>query len=184
MKIVPFAKIATLTFALNFILSAFALKFLRTFSNIQLFEQIMLSAIISALFVWVAALFLSRNSFMPSQRFPTVSWLILVSLLLIVTLGPNTVMNVDRSRSFYVLSWVERRAIEVTDDGQLVLNVNSPEKFNLISIKERLDEQSSRGLIEFRDQSYFLTWRGRLTLSMAEFLAAFYKLDGWFKNRN
>ena len=161
-----------------------ALKLLRTFSDIQLFEQIMLSALTSAFFVWMTALLLSRNSFISSQRIPTISWIILVSMLLIVTLGPNTVMNVDRSRSFYVLSWVEKSAIEVTDNGQLILNVKSPEKFNLVSIKARLDEQSTRGLIEFRDQSYFLTWRGRLTLMIAEFLAAFYKLDGWFKNRN
>ena len=184
MKIVPFIKIATLIFAVNFILSMLALKLLRTFSDIQLFEQIMLSALTSAFFVWMTALLLSRNSFISSQRIPTISWIILVSMLLIVTLGPNTVMNVDRSRSFYVLSWVEKKAIKVTDDGKLILNVNSPEKFNLVSIKARLDEQSTRGLIEFRDQSYFLTWRGRLTLMIAEFLAAFYKLDGWFKNRN
>ena len=184
MKIVPFIKIATLIFAVNFMLSVFALKFFRTFSNIQLFEQIMLSALLAAFFVLVTVLLLSRNSFIPSQRIPTISWLILVSLLLIVTLGPNTVMNVDRSRSFYVLSWVEKSAIELTEDGRLVLNVNSPEKSNLVSIKERLDEQSARGLIEFRDQSYFLTWRGKLTLNIAEFLASFYKLDGWFKNRN
>lgn len=184
MKIVPFIKIATLIFAVNFILSMLALKLLRTFSDIQLFEQIMLSALTSAFFVWMTALLLSRNSFISSQRIPTISWIILVSMLLIVTLGPNTVMNVDRSRSFYVLSWVEKSAIEVTDNGQLILNVKSPEKFNLVSIKARLDEQSTRGLIEFRDQSYFLTWRGRLTLKIAEFLAAFYKLDGWFKNRN
>ena len=184
MKIVPFIKLATLIFVVNFILSAFALKFLRIFSRIQLFEQIMVSVILSAVFIGIAVLLLRKKSLIPSQRVPTIAWLILVAMLIMIILGPNTVMNVDRSRSFYVLSWVEKGAIELTDDGQLILNVKSPEKFNLISIKERLDEQSARGLIEFRDQSYFLTWRGKLTLNIAQFLASFYKLDGWFKNRN
>jgi hypothetical protein len=101
-----------------------------------------------------------------------------------IILVPNTVLNVDRSRSLYVLSWVENKKIETNADGELILDVKSPEKFNVFSIKDRLNEQSSRGLIKFQDESYLLTWRGRLTLNLAETLAAFYELDGWFKNRN
>lgn len=184
MKILSFLKLATLIFVVNFILSVVVLKFLRIFSDIQLFEQIIVSVILSAVFIGMAVLLLLRKSLIPSQRIPTLSWLILVAMLIMIILGPNTLVNVDRSRSLYVLSWVENKKIETTADGELILNVKSSEKFNLVSIKERLDEQSSRGLIKFRDQSYFLTWRGRLTLNMAETLAAFYKLDGWFKNRN
>jgi hypothetical protein len=183
-KIVPFIKLATLIFAVNFILSAFALKFFRIFPLMQLFEQIMVSVILSAVCIGIAVLLLLKKSLIPSQRVPTIAWLILVAMLIMIILGPNTVMNVDRSRSFYVLSWVENNKIETTTNGELILNVESPEKFNIVSIKERLNEQSSRGLIEFRDNSYFLTWRGRLTFNMAETLAAFYKLDGWLKNRN
>jgi predicted transcriptional regulator len=110
--------------------------------------------------------------------------MLLISTLLMLYLGPNTVMNIDRSRSFYVLSWVGNGDIQISN-GQLNLSkVISDEKLNISAIKERIGEQVDRGLIERRRTTYILTQKGKVTLSIANRLASFYHLEGWFNNRN
>jgi predicted transcriptional regulator len=93
-------------------------------------------------------------------------------------------MNIDRSRSFYVLSWVGNGDIQISN-GQLNLSkVISDEKLNISAIKERIGEQVDRSLIERRGTTYILTQKGKVMLSIANRLASFYHLEGWFNNRN
>jgi hypothetical protein len=109
--------------------------------------------------------------------------MLVVGMLTMMFIGPNTVMNIDRSRSFYVLSWADNKGISVDKSGELILNVRSPEKMNVVSIKERVEEQYSRGLIKLQDDTYILTTKGRFMLTMANSIASFYDLEGWAKNK-
>jgi len=93
-----------------------------------------------------------------------------------------TLVNVDRSRSFYVLSWID--AGEVTNvGGQLDLSkVDSLEKLNPDAIQSRLAEQTQRGYIENQSNKWVLTKKGKSLLLFANWLANKFKLAGWLSN--
>lgn len=182
-KLSPYIKYSAFVFICDFCLSSLALKVFRYFHGVQLFDQIMLACLSGSLFIlgiiWV---FLGLK---PSQAHlrSFIMWMILVSTFVMLFLGPNTVLNIDRSRSFYVLSWVGDGSVRV-DDGRLNLDdVASPEKLNVAGIQERIDEQLNRGLIELKAKTYLLTPKGKLLLTASNKIATFYDLTGWFKNR-
>ena len=110
-------------------------------------------------------------------------FLMLISLLIMFIIGPNTLLNIDRSRSFYVLSWVNSHSIKIGSNDELIINVKSPEKSNSIAIRERLQEQTERGLIHSNGNKYELTWKGKMAYQIAEVLAKFFALQGWMNNR-
>ncbi len=157
---------------------------MRVFTEIELFEAIIFSSVASTLFLTLLAYVLWHRKILTIQLVPTVCWALLTSMLVVVILGPNTVMNIDRSRSFYILNWVQNGGIRVSGDGKLLMRVDSNERLNTSGIQERLLEQSSRGLLELRGNTYYLTNKGKVTLTIADVIANFYHLEGWFKNRN
>lgn len=178
------SKLLTLIFLGELLISMLCLKLIRIFTEIELFEAIIFSSIVSALFLVLLAYVLWHMKILTIQLVPTICWALITSMLIVVILGPNTVMNIDRSRSFYILSWVQNGGIRIDEDGKLLIQVDSPERLNTRGIQERLLEQSSRGLLELRGQTYYLTNTGKITLAVANTIANFYHLDGWFKNRN
>jgi hypothetical protein len=177
------SKFLALIFLGQLLISMLCLKLMRVFTEVELFESIISSSVIATLFLILLTYLLWYKKVLTVQLVPTVCWALLTSMLFVVILGPNTVMNIDRSRSFYILSWVQNGGIRI-DDGKLLMQVDSPERLNTRGIQERLLEQSSRGLLELRGQTYYLTDTGKITLSVANAIANFYHLDGWFKNRN
>lgn len=183
-KIASYAKYAASILTVNFILSALILKAFRHYAGYQLFEQILLSCLIGALLLVLTIRLVVIVKPISADVRVFMIWMILLSSTLMLSVGPNTVMNIDRSRSFYVLSWVQNGDVKF-ENGQLSLSgVKSSEKLNPLSIRERVDEQISRRLIELRGQKYYLSKKGKLTLSVAKKIADFYLLEGWFKNQN
>lgn len=183
-KIASRIKYSTIILVGDFCLSSLALKILRNFHGIQLFEQIMFSCLIGSLVLGFAIWIYSVMKSIHSKLREFVFWMLLVSTLLMMYLGPNTVMNIDRSRSFYVLSWVGHGDIQINHDQLILSKVVSAEKLNVAGIQERINEQIDRGLIERKSATYLLTYKGKVTLSIANRLATFYQLEGWFNNRN
>ena len=97
----------------------------------------------------------------------------------------SIILNVDRSRSFYVLSWINEGKVLVKTDGDYYLSgVVSSEGASLDSIKQRLVEQNDRGLIEIKGNKVILTKLGTLFFISAEKLANLYNLQGWKLNRH
>ncbi len=184
MGIRALSKLLALIFSSEILISILCLKLMRVFTEIELFEAIIFSSVASTLFLTLLAYVLWHRKILTIQLVPTVCWALLTSMLVVVILGPNTVMNIDRSRSFYILNWVQNGGIRVSGDGKLLMRVDSNERLNTSGIQERLLEQSSRGLLELRGNTYYLTNKGKVTLTIADVIANFYHLEGWFKNRN
>lgn len=93
---------------------------------------------------------------------------------------PNTLLNIDRSRSFYVLSWIDSGKVIYGEHG-LQFNVDSPEASDLAGVSKRVKEQISRGLIYEKDLT--LTKEGKILLATANFLSKIFVLENWTQNK-
>ena len=112
-------------------------------------------------------------------------WIFLLTLLSLSTtfflITQTQVLNTDRSRSFYVLSWVDSAVIQ-EKDGSLSFTADcSKEKLNPEAILIRLEEQIDRGFVT-RDPELKLTFLGAIQLGISEQLARFNHLRTWSQN--
>ena len=110
-----------------------------------------------------------------------VSFLV-VGVIAIGFLTQNLILNIDRSRSFYILSWVEKYSITVSDGNIDLRKVKSVEKNSEESISARIEEQKSRGLIREEKNKLELTVTGSLLLKISNAIAILFNLSGWFQN--
>ena len=113
--------------------------------------------------------------------------IVLVNLLAAVcfwSFSQSTLLNIDRSRSFYILSWVSHNEIRI-NNGQLDLTlIKSQEKLNQAGIEQRYYEQIDRGYISNSHKTIKLTKKGTLIFEMSKLLSRIYHLNGWLKNAN
>lgn len=160
------------------------LYFLRAFTKLEipLFEQIIFTVCLSA---GLSMLFFFLKIKVLSGRFNRDEFLALVvisalsgALILLLSL-----VNVDRSRSFYVLSWVDNGSIS-SSDGELKFRIKSNEALDTSGVALRLEEQIGRGLVQEANGRYQLTPTGNIYISMANFLADIYRLENWDANKN
>jgi hypothetical protein len=91
-----------------------------------------------------------------------------------------SLLNTDRSRSFFVLSWVENSDIGLINQNLIVNNPVSPEFQNPESVIQRIEEQRQNGLIQ--SSSLKLTNSGKYFLASIEFIARVFSLKGWYEN--
>ena len=118
-----------------------------------------------------------------SLSFENISVVFLVTVLFF-TIHQTTLLNVDRSRSYYIIGWVHNQKVSI-DNG--VLNyerVHSIEKSNPRAMTERLEEQISRGYIHNEGETLQLSMSGQTLYSLAQLLSKIYSLTNWDLNRS
>jgi hypothetical protein len=106
--------------------------------------------------------------------------LVVVFSLVSYNIVSFTLLNTDRSRSFFVLSWVQNGNIDLNNQKLIVKNPVSLEFQNPDSVIQRIIEQRENGLIE--KTSLKLTKPGKFFLSCIEFMASIFDLQGWYEN--
>lgn len=112
---------------LTFFLSSTILFFMRKFSQTSLlFDQIMV-ALVLCLIILIG---FSKARVLVNRTINIMIKDIVICVLLTFLLLTSTLLNVDRSRSLYILSWVENGKIKV---------VNNEYDFSRIQSKEVLD---------------------------------------------
>lgn len=109
--------------------------------------------------------------------------LIIISALTFFLVAQGTLLNIDRSRSLYVLSWVHFHDISYVDKQLALDDVISSEAEVSEAISQRIDEHIARGLMENGEMKISLTPRGELYFEVADMLADIYNLDGWKQNK-
>jgi hypothetical protein len=162
--------------------ASFILFCLRNFDKLRvpLFEQILLATFLSAaLFLLISLLIKKFKVFSLDE---TVA-LLLISVLLCIVVLPLSLVNVDRSRSFYVLSWVENGSFYSSDAG-IQFRVESTEALDVRGVEQRVKEQLDRGLIEKSNGQFHLTPSGRFMLKISNLLAQVFQLENWYLNKN
>lgn len=104
--------------------------------------------------------------------------------LVIAYLSTSTMLiNVDRSRSFYVLSWINEYKFPSVESQRSYDMVRSSENLAEIPINQRIEEQVRRGFVTSHQGILVLTFKGEAALIMAELLASNFRLKGWYKNK-
>ena len=166
-----------------FLLTSLVLIFARQIFewDIPLLEQIVIVAILVSVLVKLIISMLQERIWLNYFRAVTLESIVIGFLLTILLLS-NTLINIDRSRSFYVISWVNNGSVRLVDN-ELKLSVNSSEAADIAAISMRLDEQVERGLLLKRGNTFEISGRGRLTLKIANTLAYLFDLENWKFNK-
>jgi hypothetical protein len=119
------------------------------------------------------------------QKKITVSflWDTLILGLAISFLLNSILLNIDRSRSFYVLSWVQNNQIEIISTPTK-LQIKSRESASLDAVLQRVEENQTRGLISKDSNGLHLTRAGEFLLVTSNVLAQVFVLKNWEENKN
>jgi hypothetical protein len=158
------------------ILSAAVLFIIRKISQSSLlFEQVNFSVVL------VCTIFLLFRP-VSSERFTFVNLRgYLITGLAMAFLLNTLFLNIDRSRSFYVLAWVSNGQVENVA-GKVKVSSPSVEAINQKAAKIRIEEAQSRGLLDIENNQYRLTLVGELLLSSSNILANLFELEQWKEN--
>jgi hypothetical protein len=154
--------------------------FLRILQQFCPLIDLFLLIVTASLLIFVLQLFVNFKKKMLDNS--TLNILILSSIVFFVT-AQSTVLTIDRSRSFYVLSWVKAEKIKVTDKGLDFTLIQSDEKNSNLAVELRLKEQVDRKLVHFNSGKYSLTKLGSLVLLCADSFAKVFNLSGWYQNK-
>jgi hypothetical protein len=106
-----------------------------------------------------------------------------VAALVFFDVGQFTLLNIERSRSFYVIAWVAEGKVNSTTSGVITQGVQSFEALNPAAVSQRVIENKDRGLFIVKGGKYQLTTLGQAFLKLSNFLAKNYRLRGWFDNK-
>jgi hypothetical protein len=103
--------------------------------------------------------------------------------LLIFILLQSSLVNIDRSRSFYVLSWAQQNKIFKSEKGFVTRGVSSLERMNPLAINARIEEQIHKNLLTVNGEMVIPTGSGKMILRIADTLALVFNLDNWSLNK-
>jgi hypothetical protein len=110
--------------------------------------------------------------------------IVLLVSLTFYTSHQMVLLNIDRSRSYFVIGWVHDGNVKVNGNSYNYDNVISLEKQNPKAADMRLSEQINRGYITQRGNTLALTPSGKILFQIAEFLSQIYTLDNWKLNKS
>jgi hypothetical protein len=163
-----------------FTLSAVTLYFLQFFNvQILLYEKILLATLLGITFQLIVHYYTNRNNLKLVLNFEFLVS-ILLSSIIFYSFCFSTILNVDRSKSLYVLLWVHDLGpvseIELANKISLKYGV-----FDRDTYEQRIEEQIQRGLISTSAGNLNLTQKGNLIYESANLLAHLFKLAGWNK---
>lgn len=108
---------------------------------------------------------------------------LVIALLFFYQSATSILINIDRSRSFYVLSWINKYQIGSSLNQNQFDSVRSSEKNSVVSIQKRIIEQESRGLVFKNGNVFSLTRLGKVTLGLSNYFAKLFRLQGWYQNK-
>lgn len=149
-----------------------------------LFEQLTITAVLGPTILWAIAHLLKSRTRTSKGTMTNFSWMTLLSILLFWSFAQFTLLNIDRSRSFFLIAWVDQGKVAMTNDSYSFAKVSSPEVLNLKGMTQRVDEQISRGILKKDNNRLELTIKGKIVLETSKFLAREYKLTGWIANNH
>lgn len=102
----------------------------------------------------------------------------LATILLIFTVLSFLILNIDRSRSFYLLKWVEISSSSGISADELSSRIGFS-KIERADIEQRIEEQVSSGTLKIDQGKMKLTILGRTLTSIFNFIAKFENLKGY-----
>lgn len=161
---------------LIFFSASAALAFFRKFKpNSDLFNQINIASFLCGASIF---LFLLLRKKLNYENFLL---MFLVSLMFFIS-HQMVLLNIDRSRSYYVIGWVHAGNVGVKNDLYTYDDVVSFEKKNIEASDMRIREQIDRGVMVKIGDSVKLTFTGAAMYQTAEILSKVFSLENWKEN--
>lgn len=146
------------------------ISFWRLFSpDMFLLTQILLvsgALYLSMLLPWLKKFF--RNE---AERLST----ILVVFLLLTSI----LLNIDRSRSVYVIKWTSEASFSKSVSAEDILQYKRLPSSELSPVNQRLVEQSQIGTLRRSGEKFSLSITGKIVLKFASVVASLASLDGF-----
>ena len=170
MKFWPIIKLSLFIFFLGI-----SSLLLAQYFNDNIFNNILIISILVTIFCLILN-YLLKNIFDVSQ--------ILLIVLVFFTITSLTLVNVDRSRSIYVLSWISEGRVALNNNYIVLDQVRSTEKLNIDGVQQRINEQIERGLVIQDGNKLELNKSGLVIVFISKFVAKVFNLNGWEKNRS
>lgn len=139
------------------------------FTNTLVFEKLTLSSAILIIFLIV----LKKIDYKK------------LSIILIIYISLTQLfVNIDRSKSFYVLYWIAKYEIIYNPINMTFLE-NVPElqnRINEFDLSQRINEHQIRGLVVNDANHIRLTSVGKAMLKISQLSAKYFRLNGWVGN--
>ncbi len=139
-------------------------------TNTFLFIQL----VISSLFVYIFMLFLGTFQF--AKLFVNREFL---SVLIAFTVASSLLLNIDRSRSVYLVKWVYQYSKESPVTLEEIIQVKGLTEAEGLSIKQRVGEQGQLAFIKNDQKGLSVTWLGRAFIRIAEISSKLFSLKGF-----
>lgn len=143
-------------------------------------DQILAVGLIALVFTGIISL-VSKNNISTETRWIKILSL-LISFLLYLNVSTQLLINTDRSRSFFVLQWIQCAPPAYTINQIQNRYAETYGEPSLVDFNLRYNEQVSRQLIN-DSESPTLSTRGLMIYELAEFLAKNFNLKGWYTHR-
>lgn len=161
---------------LIFLLTSMGLAFIRKLlPSSDLFTQINIASVLCGATIFLM-LILRRK-----LCYENVLLTIVVSLVFFIS-HQMVLLNIDRSRSYYVIGWVHAGNVEVLNDLYTYDKVVSLEKKNEEASNMRINEQINRGIMVKVGGNLKLTLSGKAMFQTAEILSKIFTLENWKEN--
>ena len=161
---------------LIFLLTSMGLAFIRKLlPSSDLFTQINIASVLCGATIFLM-LILRRK-----LCYENVLLMIVISLVFFIS-HQMVLLNIDRSRSYYVIGWVHAGNVEVLNDLYTYDKVVSLEKKNEEASNMRINEQINRGVMVKVGGNLKLTLSGKAMFQTAEILSKIFTLENWKEN--
>lgn len=130
--------------------------------------------------LFCSAIFLLFLYSLRSRKFPfkliNGNELLIVSISFILV--TFLLLNIDRSRSFFLLKWVESSGSHGTTITELQKHKNLSDS-DLVAVKQRVKEQDQSGFIFKENERIYISRQGKILVFIFRNLASFENLKGY-----
>lgn len=179
--ILEFKRFRYILMSLVFLQLSLMVLLRRVYEEYDVFSQLNLTFVLSIFLLLIVMFF--NSDIRKSGSLRVLLFCGACAMYATYSLQSTFLLNVDRSRSFYVLAWVDRYPISSQNlENDILENVRSPEKDSFFAIKQRIDEQVKRGYIREESGILDLTSKGSFMLKLSKLLANLYRLQNWTNN--
>ena len=145
--------------------------------TIILFESILISILLTVLLA-ISFYFIQQKRGIIKFDYETLLSLF-VSVLLFYSISFSTIMNTDRSKSLYVLSWVHDLGPITEKNLAQKIRIKYGE-YDSSYIQQRITEHKSRGVFVERNGFIQTSTLGNVYWYVANKIAGIFKLSGWY----
>jgi hypothetical protein len=106
----------------------------------------------------------------------------LVATLMAFIIVAVLFLNIDRSRSFYLLKWVNQYSVNGFATLETILVTKGFDDVQAQALKQRLKEQAESATLSVEGEKIRLTVLGRIIVSISNFFAGVFRLNGYINS--